>query len=132
MGEREGGKSGVTRRVLLRQHLRDAFRGVEALGELRVDEQTDFHERLFPPLTARRLFWMHRATSTITGRRQPRSEVTNERLYRPGRSAIRRTLCHRAAGAALRRSRSAARRGTLRRRCEPARPALYRYRAHPP
>src|SRR5690348_3973276 len=49
MREPEGGESGITRRAHLSDHFRDAFREVEALRELRVDEQADFHDRLFPP-----------------------------------------------------------------------------------
>ena len=35
-------------RADLRDHLGDAFRKVEALRKLRVDEQTDFHDGFFP------------------------------------------------------------------------------------
>src|SRR5258708_27991376 len=45
MREPEGREPGVTSRAHLRDHLRDAFREAEALRELRVDEQTDFHVR---------------------------------------------------------------------------------------
>src|SRR5439155_16545088 len=45
-----GGETGVTRRAHLRDHLRDNFREVVALRELRVDEQTDLHDG---PLCAR-------------------------------------------------------------------------------
>ena len=41
----------VMTRTYLRDHLRNAFRGVEALGELRIDEQTDFHDPPFPSFT---------------------------------------------------------------------------------
>src|ERR1700751_378479 len=46
MREPEGRESGVMRRAHLLYHLGDALREVEALRELRVDEQTDFHDRL--------------------------------------------------------------------------------------
>src|SRR5260370_7620571 len=45
MRKPEGREPGVTSRAHLRDHLRDAFREAEALRELRVDEQTDFHVR---------------------------------------------------------------------------------------
>ncbi len=41
MREPKGRETGVTRRAHLCDHLRDAFREVEACRELRVDEQTD-------------------------------------------------------------------------------------------
>src|SRR6516165_4798225 len=50
MREPEGGESRVARRAHLRDHLRDAFHEAIALRELRVDEETDFHEGYFPPL----------------------------------------------------------------------------------
>src|SRR5207245_4073755 len=46
MREPERRETGVPRRAHLRDHLGDAFRDVEALRELRVDEQTDFHDGL--------------------------------------------------------------------------------------
>jgi len=55
MRKPEGREAGVTRRAHLRDHLRDAFGQVEAFRELRVDEQTNFHDRLSPPLAARSL-----------------------------------------------------------------------------
>jgi hypothetical protein len=50
MREPEGREPGVTRRAHLFDHLRDAFREVKALRELRVDKQTDFHDGLLSPL----------------------------------------------------------------------------------
>ena len=44
MREPEGRESGIMRRAHLCDHFRDALREVEALRELRVDEQTDFHD----------------------------------------------------------------------------------------
>ena len=43
MREPERGKAGLARGAHLRDHLRDALRQVEALGELGIDKQTDFH-----------------------------------------------------------------------------------------
>jgi hypothetical protein len=45
--EPKGREPGITRRAHLLNQLRDAFREVEALWELRVDEQPDFHDELF-------------------------------------------------------------------------------------
>jgi len=47
MREPEGCKTGLSRCMHLRKHLRDAFGNVEALGKLLVDEQTNVHEPLF-------------------------------------------------------------------------------------
>ena len=45
--EPEGRETGITRRAHLRDHLRDAFGEIEALRELRVDEQTNLHDPPF-------------------------------------------------------------------------------------
>ena len=47
MREPERRKPGVTSRAHLRDHLGDALREFEAFRELRVDEQTDFHNGFF-------------------------------------------------------------------------------------
>src|SRR5947208_6819423 len=47
MREPQRREPGFARRTHLCDHLRDAFGEVEALRELRVNEQTDFHDGLF-------------------------------------------------------------------------------------
>jgi hypothetical protein len=53
--EPKGGEPGLPRRVHLRNHLRDTFGKVEALGKLRVDEKAYLHDGLLPPLASRSL-----------------------------------------------------------------------------
>jgi hypothetical protein len=48
MREPERRKAGIPRHTHLCDHLRDALREIETLRELRVDEQTNFHEAPLP------------------------------------------------------------------------------------